>query len=376
MARNIEQDNAMFLVHSMTRQAPMNTPDGTAFSEGKKLRFTAPIVPGWARFIRVYFDMTVAVVVGAGTAAVSAAAPYNILQNLKVLFGGTELRNHHPYVLKLMKQTDEHDGGFWTYGGPVTQSYASTIFTTPAVADGNNTWKGFFDIPLQMAESAVMGLLPMGASASPVTLELDCASSVDGTDALLNPVYVTGGATATATGTISATVYYAYGQSPHDPRVRVPTPVVGSFAKVTQQETPITVTTGITYADLREPYPLLKAFQVAVIPSQASFCTFANLVGARFDLDSGTPYLNYESTGATVNSLWYDQRNRYGQDLDVGVIAWDFISGSDPKHPDGMNSVNIELYNAARCGLQYNGALAANSNRILTAAMFVTPLPF
>ena len=372
----IERDNNAFLIHSITRHAPMNTPDGTAFSEGKKLRFTAPIVPGWAKFVRVFYDMTVAVVLGAGAASAAAAAPYNIIQNLRVLFGGVEHRNHHPYFLRALKQTEEHDGGFWSYGGPATQPYASTIVTSNPTADGNNTWKGFFDIPLQLSPSSVLGLLPMGASASPLTLELDCASSVDGTDALLNPVYVSGGATATATGAITAVVYYAYGQSPNDPRVSVPTPVVGSFAKITQQETPITVTTGVTYADLREPYPHLKVFQVAVVPSQAAFCTFANIAGAKFDLDSGTPYMNYNSDGAGINSLWYDQRDRYGQDLDPGVVVWDFISGSDPKHPDGLNSVNIELYNAARAGIYYNGALAANSNRIVTASMFVERLPF
>jgi hypothetical protein len=209
----VEAQNQEFLMHSMTRMVPMNTPDGTAFSEGKKLRYTAPIVPGWAKFIRVFYNPTVTVVVGGGAAAVSAAAPYNIIQNMKLLFGGVAHRDHHPYFNKLLKQTSEHDGGYWTYGGPVTQSYASTIFTTAAANNGANSWLGYFDIPLQLNESSVMGMLPMGASASPITLELDCASSIDGTDAFLNPVYVSGGATATATGTISAVVYYAYGQS-------------------------------------------------------------------------------------------------------------------------------------------------------------------
>ncbi len=372
----IDRDNSAFLMHSITRMIPMNTPDGTTYNAGSKLRFTAPIVPGWAQFIRVLYNLTVNVVLGTGTAAVSAAAPYNVVQNQRLLFGGVEHRNHHPFFNKTLKQSMEHDGGFWSYGGPTTQSYASTILTAPAVAAGNNTWLGYFDIPLQLSSASVMGMLPLGASASPLTLELDLASAVYGGDPLLNPVYVTGNATATITGTVSAVVYYSYGQSPHDPRVQVPTPVIGSFAKMTQFETPIAITTGVTYADLREPYPHLKVFQVAIVPSQAAFCTFANIAGAKFDLDSGTPYLNYNSDGASINALWYDQRNAYGQDLDAGVVVWDFISGSDPKHPDGLNTVNIEMYNAARAGIYYNGALAANSNRIVTVPMFVERLPF
>lgn len=373
---NLAEMNQGFLTHSHPRHVPMNTPDGTAFSAGKKLRFTAPILPGWAASIRVHYNLTVAVTPGTGTAAVSAAAPFNLFQRQRLTYGGQEFRNHHPYVNKLLKQTAEHDGGSWSYGGPVDAGYRASLFVAPAAATGDNTWKGYFDIPLQMSEQNVMGLLPMGSSASPITLELDCASALYGSDPLLNPVYVTGNATATATGTITAVVTYRYGQSVHDPRIQVPSPVIGSFAKIIEQETPITSTAGVTYAELREPYPHLKVFQIPVIPSQNAFATFANVAGARFDLDSTTPMLDYTSQGATVNSLWYDQRNRYGQDLDAGVIAWDFISGDDPKHPSGINTVNVELYNAARAGLHYNGDLAAASNRIVTASVYLVRLPF
>lgn len=376
-AAEIALNNEMFLTHSITRHAQMTAADGSTFTEGKKLRFIVPTIPGWLKFIRVFFDLTVNVVVGTGTASVSAAAPWNVFQNLRVLMGGQELRNHHPYLLKLLKQSSEHDGGFWQYGGPVTQSYATTVFSTITSANGNNTWKGHIDIPMQMAPSSTLGLLPMGASSTPITLELDTCSSVDGTDPLLNPVRITGDSTASVTaGTISAVAYYAYGMSPHDPRIPVPTPVVGHFAKILQQETTIANTAGVTYADLREPYQHLKIFQVVVIPSQAAFCTFANIAGAKFDLDPGNPYLNYTSDGATIASMWADQRDRYGQDLDTGVLIWDFMSGSDPKHPDGVNSVNIEVYNAARAGVHYNGALAGSSNRILTAPMYLYKVSF
>lgn len=368
----IQANNSMFLVHSITRQTQLTAADGTAFAEGKKLRFTVPTMPGWLKFIRIHFNLTVNVVVGTGTASVSAAAPWNVFQTLRLMFGGQELRNHHPYLLKLLKQSSEHDGGFWQYGGPVTKSFATSVFSTITAANGNNTWKGFIDVPCQMAPDSVLGMLPMGVASTPITLELDTCSSVDGTDPLLSPVRITGDSTASITaGTITAVAYYAYGMSPHDPRIPVPTPVVQHFAKILQQEVTIANTSGITYADLREPYQHLKVFQVVVIPSQADFCTYANIAGAKFDLDPGTPYLNYTSDGATIDSLWEDQRDRYGQDLDIGAIVWDFMSGSDPKHPDGQNSVNIETYNAARCGVHYNGALAAASNRVLTAPMYL-----
>lgn len=373
---SVAEMNQMFLTHSHERMVKMNTPDGTAYTPGKKLRFTAPILPGWAAKIRVFYDLVATVTLGTGTAAVSAAAPYNVIQNQRLLYGGAEHRNHHPYFNRLLKQTSEHDGGYWTNGGPAAQGYAASLITAPAVAAGANTWKGFFDIPLQMGEQSVMGLLPMGSSASPITLELDCAPQIAGTDAFLNPVYVTGDATATMTGTVTAVVYYRYGQSVHDPRTPVPTPVIGAFGKILQSETPITSNAGVTYAELKDPFPHLKIMQLCVIPSQAAFCTFANIAGAKLDLDATTPYRDYTEMGAGINSLWFDQRDRYGQDLDAGVVVWDFISGDDPKHPSGLNTVNIELYNAARAGIHYNGALAGASNRIITASMILEKLTF
>lgn len=374
----IRARNDAFLAHSQMRMIPMNTPDGTTYAAGAKRRFTAPVVPGWAAFIRVFYNLTNTVTLNAGTATASVAAPWNVVQNLRVLYGGNERRNHHPYGLKLLKQTSEHDASYPWYSAHVTQSYSAGLFTTTPTAAGANTWKGFMDIPLQLNPASVVGLLPMGMSASPVTLELDLASSSYGTDPLLHPVIVTGAATAAITGTITAVVYYRYAQSTHDPRIQVPAPVIGSFAKITQQETPISITTGVTYAELREPYAHVKIFQIGVVPGAANgqFVTHANLAGAAFDLDPSSHLFDYTASGATIDSLWYDQRDRYAQDLDAGVIAWDFISGSDAKHPDGMSIVNIQLYNSARAGLHYNGALAASSNRILTMAMFMEPMEF
>jgi hypothetical protein len=227
-----QEANAAFLANCMPRKIRANAQNGKTYAVGTPMTFTVPIVPGWARKIFVRYNLTVtATVDGSNTVVVSKGAPYNIFQRVRVDFGGTERRNHHPYFCKLFAQTDEHDGTSLAYGGPYDAGYHDSVYKAPAAANGANNWVGTIEIPLQFQHDSTVGLLPMGASASPITVTLECVSSFIGTDPFLNPLVKTAGSpTATVTGTIEVIVEYLYGQSTHAPGIKVPTPYIGSFA--------------------------------------------------------------------------------------------------------------------------------------------------
>ena len=388
-AQEIAANNMAFLINSIKRALPMAAPNGTAYSAGSTLTFTAPVVPGWAYAIRLFCNLTVTANLGTGTAHASQAAPYNVFQRVRLSFGGQEHRNHNGYFLKVLRQTTRrNDSAPWYAGGSQSDTWATSIlspalFTTGipgASITGNTTWSYYVDIPLQTAHGSVAGMLPMGSSASPITLNLDCASNGYGTDPLLNPFIVTGNAVPAITGTVTAQVLYRFGQSAHDPQAKVPTPVIGSFAKILQSEDAINTTNVYQYHKVQEPYPMLKVMNLVVTPGAGEngtdFVAVNNVSGARFDLDPGTQWYLYDSSGANILGLWADQRERYGVDLDEGVIVWDEFSGNDPAQPNGLNTPNIALYNSAQVGVQLSGGLGASNNRLVTASMFIEPLPF
>jgi len=365
--------NQNFLANSFETSKIMNAPTGNTYVPGNQLTFTAPILPGWATTIRIFYNLVVTVTNGTGGAVVNAGAPHNLLQNLQVDFSGQNHRNHHAYFLKTLKQmcrqlVDKADFSAWTN---------AIIKVDPLSAAGANSWIGYMDVPLQINSEDVAGMVPIGESATPLTLRVTCAPSFTGNDPLENPISLTGTASATVTGTVSASVYYRYGQSVHSPAIRPSTPYIGSFAKIVESSTNVASTTNYIITELRQPYPHLQVMQAVVIPTSPTvFSTAANIGGLKFDLDPSTTMQDYSPSGSGIIGKLADQRELYHTDLDQGVYVWDFLSGDNPEAPNGMNTPNIGNYNAAQTEILFNGSLAGSSNRIITAAMFLEPLPY
>ena len=93
-------------------------------------------------------------------------------------------------------------------------------------------------------------------------------------------------------------------------------------------------------------------------------------------LDPSTTMLDYGAAGATAKGKLVDQRLLYHGDLDEGVYVWDFLAGSMPEVPNGLNTPNVGAYNASQTEILYNGALVGVNDRIITAAMFLETLPY
>lgn len=365
--------NQNFLANSYLAKKQMNAQNGNTFAAGAQLTFTAPILPGWAAYIRVFYNLTVTIAVG-GSAALNAGAPYNMFQNVAVDFSGQNHRNHSGYWLKVLQQTyrdlmDLADA----------KSFANTLISNsmPLVVGSANSWIGYMDIPLQIEENDVAGLVPIGESATPLSMKLTCAPAFAGSDPLTNCISLTGTTLTSVTGTITAAVAYRYGQSTHSPQIVPQTPFIGSFAKIVESTTVIAQNQTYVTTELRQPYPHLKVMQAIIVPSApAKFCDSTQVGGMKFDLDPSTVMYDYSPGGMTHLGKLIDQRQLYHGDLDEGVYCWDFLAGSMPEVPNGMNTPNVGAYNAAQTENLYNGTLAGANNRIVTAAMFLETLPY
>jgi len=366
--------NMNFLANSYAAKKAMNAQNTTAFTQGQQLSFNAPILPGWAKFMRIFYDLVVDIALGAGTAVVNAGAPYTMFSNVGVDFSGQNHRSHSGYWLKVLQQS---------YRGlldlDASKAFANALISTALpVVNGANSWKGYMDVPLQIEAGDVAGMVPIGESATPLSLRLTCAPAFVGTDPFTNVLTLAAGAALTSvTGTITAAVEYRYGQSVHSPQIRPETPYIGSFAKIVESTTAIGQNQAYVTTELRQPYPHLKVMQAVVVPvTGAKFCDSAQVGGLKFMLDPSTTMLDYGAAGATAKGKLVDQRLLYHGDLDEGVYVWDFLAGSMPEVPNGLNTPNVGAYNASQTEILYNGALVGVNDRIITAAMFLETLPY
>lgn len=383
MADNVQNEiamrqakNADFLRNSYKRKMKMNSVTPNNYAAGTQITFNAPVVPGWASKIRVFYDLTVTVSLGTGTAVKNAAAPYNLFSNVSLSFAGQTHRSHSGYFLKVLQQSyrgllDIADSASWA------DAIIGDGGITLPLEEGVNVWKGYFDILLQIEENNTAGLVPLGDSATPLSLSLTAPASFTGSDPFTNVVALTGNAAVTVEGTVSAYVEYRYGQSVHSPAIVPSRPFIGSFAKVTEQVVAVSQNSDYSIIQHRNPYPYLKICHVPVIPTAtAKFCDMTKLSAFRYMLDPSTCMYDYSPAGAGIGGLVADQRILYHADLDEGVILLDFLAGSNPEVPNGINTPNVGNYNASESQVLYSGPLASSNNRIITMEMYLESLPY
>ena len=378
LAAQRAQDNMNFLANSFELQKAMLAPGGTTYTAGQQLTFTVPVMPGWASKIRLFFNLTVTATLGGGSAAVNAGAPWSLLSNVSLDFNGQNHRSTSGYWIKVLQQiirgrldTDA------TKSDSISSIVENSIVPGAALSAGANSWIGYMDIPLQLDPNDTAGLVPLGDSATPLTIRVTPTPQFVGSDPFNNPVSVASGATVAVAGTITAVCYYRYAQSVHSPQIKPAAPYIGSFAKMLETTTNISQTNSPVITELRQPYPHLRVMQAVVVPNSPTvFCDITQISSLKFDLDPMITMKDFSSAGGGVAGKLIDQRELYHGDLDPGVFVWDFIAGSNPEQPNGLNTPNVAQYNASQTEYVYAGGLAANNNRIQTVAMFLESLPF
>lgn len=389
--------NRAFLRKSIERIAycPVSGGSGTTatYAQGSTLVFDLPTVGGgYAKALLITYNLTLNL--GVGTSAVYAAsdaAPFNIFQELQVVYNGAQVRTH-PYFLKILDQIqgyakyipqDGVPGGF-THNTTIDAQLGFTSTETPnlpVTTGSNQTWQGKILLRLNaLADDAVPGLLPVMGVGNKPQLKLICAAAFVGVDPLLNPLALASGTagTNTFTGNVNVDMIYADGTVLSDPN--------GVALDLTTEptlqyywDTPLNPLSA-NLLMRQHIATLLEHWVVAsvVIDGQqlSHFATIANLTALQLSADS-VGQQNFYSYNVANNVSVYDYyervRRKLGQDLDAGVIIWINAPMSgvvDPDNRNGIQALNMQPggYPAATHAYQVSatGAVAGIVPRVET----------
>ena len=389
MAQNVAQQNATFLALANWRQAQMEAQNGTTYQLGKTLTFTMPSTGGWARGIWIKGAVDINLDLTAGTVATSKATVWALFNQIRVKLGSV-IHQAHPYVFELIYRSSNNAGQRFGYGGPSPAPWAIPGGTGPILYGsangttyssgyqsiaGDNLWYFTLYIPLQMEPDDVSGLVPLGASANELTLELDPCVSLLGNDPLKNPIVsLTSGAVATIgtaiTSTITAMVDYTDMnslQGTSNAGIVVPDPVVSQAYYVRDTEVPLSLYSNYVYAKFEQPYEFARLMAILVdgytATQSATAGDFANqnlLTGLKLMYDGQNTARQWDQSTGGLVPFYADQLRKYGNLFRSGEIMFDFASGHDPRNPSGQDLLNAALFTQARVGITYESPGTTN----------------
>lgn len=379
MASKKTMDNRNFLRKSYERLAYMPASGGSgntqAYTQGTTLVYDFPVVGGgYAKGILVRFSINLTFAAGTGaTYALNPAAPFNIFQEIQVVYNGQQVRMH-PYILKVLDQVS----GFGKYAqqNGVSQGLqqSPTVNTFEGVApntgtttqnyfngavSGTTTWVGAFYIPLNAyAPDSVPGILPVMGVGNKPQLKLICASAFMGNDPLLNPVYASGGSAGWsvtvnqgASTFVSCDMVYHDGSTLSDPN--------GVAIDITSEPTGQfywdTVLNPLSPGLLNRQHVatlLEHVYMISVlIDAQAlgKFSTINNITSMQLSADTvgQQNFLSFNVSNNIPVGDYYDRlvRRVHGQDLDEGVFLWVDAPARGINDPDsriGQQTLNMQ----------------------------------
>ena len=380
-AQAIAQNNAEFLALVNWKQAKMNSSTGI-YKSGQTTTFTMDPTGGYARGIWVTGTVDVDVTLGTSAAVtVSPFAPYTLFNRVRVRLGNL-IHDVHPYAFELVYEQMNNAGQSYIEAGPTPQTWAQTyIFGSNnsgtkswsyQVASGENDWTFAFYIPLQFEKDDVTGLIPLGASANKLTLELDPCVSTVGTDPLVSPVVLTTAGSTSTTVTVgtnknSMTCIVEYADmntlvGPTGAGIVVPDPTITQAVYLRDNVTPYPNFGSYLPVYMEEPYTFQRlialfndnytATNSATYPGQMAQNSL--LTGLKLNYDGQNTAREWsESTGGLV-PFWSNYKAKYGNlPRAQGIIGFDFASGEDPRHPNGQDLLNAALFTQARVMLNY-----------------------
>lgn len=400
--QTIDATNQTFLAMVNWKQAKMNSPTGI-YKSGQTTVFTMDPTGGYARGIWLTGVVDVDVTLGTGAAVtVSPFAPYTLFNRIRVRLGNL-IHDVHPYAFALVYQQSNNAGQDFTYTGPNPQTWAQGVLFGSEnggtgswqyqVAAGENDWYFTFYIPLQFEPDDVSGLVPLGASANKLTLELDpCVNGV-GTDPLVNPVVLTTAGTTSTTVTVgtnknslTAVVEFADMNTllgPTGSGLVVPNPIIQNAIYLRDNVTPYPTWGNYLFAYMEEPYTFQRliammndnytATNSATYPAQIS--QNSNLTGLKLNYDGQNMAREWSENTGGLNPYWMRYKGKYGNlPLQQGILTFDFMSGQDPRHPSGQDLLNAALFTQARIGLNYsNPGGAGNGAYVRLIGQYIVP---
>lgn len=355
IATKKQQDNRAFLRKAFERIAYCPASGGSGntqvYSPGTTLVYDFPVIGGgYAKGLLIRFNLNVTFAAGTSAAyTLNQGAPFNIFQELDVVYNGQQIRTH-PYIIKVLDQV----AGYAKYpqqnGVAANMQNSATINTFEGVnppaagalsntfngstAVGAQTWQGAMYLPLNaIAPDSVAGLLPIMGVGNKPQVKLICASAFMGNDPLINPVYASGGSagwsvTVANTSTVSVDLVYHDGSTMSDPNGVA----MDLTAEPTLQyywDTPLNpLSSGLL---MRQHISTLleHVYVVSILmdgQTAGKFSTINNVTSMQLSADS-VGQQNFFSFNVANNipvGDYYDRliRRVHGQDLDEGVFLW------------------------------------------------------
>lgn len=179
------------------------------YTPGTTLNFDFPEVPGYAKGLLIKYSLTVTPATGTNaTYQLTQAANWAIFSRIIVNYGNPQI-NTHPYFLKVQDQTEGRFRGAQNRvlaGSADSALNTQFVDPTPLVVNTGNTWQGYMYIRLNpISGESPYGLLPLNGVGNHPQLQLTCAPSLYGPDALMNGICSGGsgsGQAVTVTGTV------------------------------------------------------------------------------------------------------------------------------------------------------------------------------
>lgn len=411
--------NRAFMRQSIERIAycPVSGGSGVTatFVPGTTLYFDLPVVGGgYAKALLVTYNLTVTEATGTSAAYVpSVAAPFNLFQELQVVYNGAQCRMH-PYVLKVVEEVQGYAKYIPQNGIPAGFNRVTAIDNqigfiggagfiqdVPQVttAVGANTWQGKILLRLNaIGEDTVPGVLPVMGVGNKPQIKLTCAASMLGNDPLLNPTTASGGTAGWATtvsGTVNVDMVYLDGTSMSNPS--------GIALDITQEptlqyywDTPLNPLSANLLMRQHIATLLEHWYVISVVidgnnnivgpdnypGSRNHFAQISNLQQLQLSADS-VGQQNFFNFNVSNNVSIYDYYDRlirrvHGVDLDPGVVLWVDAPARgvlDPDNRNGIQALNMQPggYPAATHAYFVGSTGGATSATYVAGAPFAVP---
>lgn len=352
-----QMNNADYLKTAIRRVAicpPTSGGIAQNWVAGQQLVYDFPTAGGaFGLELLITLNLTITLAAGTGaTYALNAAAPYNVIDTLEVLYNGSQARTRL-YIAKLIASMRGYGRGL--PGAALLNNNATIdgqLNSTLPVAVGANTWTRVIRLPLNALHPySPAGALPIMGVGTKAQVRLTCASNLLGADPLINAISAasgTGNAVTSVTGTVKVECVYSDGTNLGGPQALFldlnGEPTCQYY--IDTQLSPLTAGT----VNRQRVAMLLKHFKMysIVIDGNQStkFSALSNLTEIELDEDSVGQNKFYwwgAGTNQSIYDYYDDFRRRYGQDLDEGVIAWvDGTAGpGDVANYEGMQYLDM-----------------------------------
>lgn len=381
-AAQVQQINDDFILAATKRNYAM--PAVSIVNAGQNLDIELESVPGYAKEINLtcLLNLDITVAAGGTKPNKSIFAPYNIFRSIEVSLGGGPFQrvNGAFYWLREMAMRP----GYNPLNRPANDPayVGSNMVSVPAVnapagATTTNTWRFNLKVPLQVQEHSVMGLLPFGNSSTKAKIRLSLTNTLYGDDQYASPLYGGSGVSAAITPAATAASWVApnikYFTQPST-GTQLPIPQVEQILNVQERATSFVGSGALTPVKFPDPFHYLRLWHVVIDGTGAP--NSDNVTNFELDLTPGYPKYNY-NTVQSMQDYYQEIEDLYEQSLPQGVYVFDLWSGSDPRNPNGTQTIDGTEFQTLQTQLAVDSSTnTASPAKIITFAEALSPVAF